>query len=520
MDKRKIPVLILPAAAIAVLAVILAVQLTHGRNAGQSAADTSVQVVAGTSSSGEEAGSESTAAAVQTTQESSTGQESTPAESDPQQEASEKGAAVDVTSLLSAGTVRETSDLTVGVDVSRYQGTIDWQKVAASGVQFAMIRVGYRTQVSGEIVKDPNAEYNLQQAIANQIKVGVYFFSTAISKEEAVQEADYVADLIAPYQITYPVAYNCEGFQNSGNRQNSLDQTARTSIADAFLQEIYKKGYTPMFYAAKNEMEGNARWDTGTLDKSYKIWVSQYPDQPYPQTAASTYAGTHAMWQYTNNATVSGISKPTDFNVAYFGYAETAAAKSSQTPRTATASAEALMTFTDVSDTVTAKSSVNLRDKPSQGSDAAVLFTLKNGDTAARTGTSSSGWSRLTYQNKTCYAVTSYLTTDLAAAQNTQQNTTAQSAAADQNTAAQTQQAADNNGIKTVFKAANDTVTAKIAVNLRSKPSVTNPEATVVATLKNGENVTRTGISDNGWSRVSYNGQTLYCISSYLVPVS
>ena len=129
------------------------------------------------------------------------------------------GASVDVTALLSAGNVAESGETTFGIDVARYQGTIDWSQVAASGVQFAMIRVGYRTQKTGEIVADTNAKYNMQEAQANGIKIGAYFFSTAVTTDEAVQEADWVADYISQYQITYPVAFNCEGFENADSRQ-------------------------------------------------------------------------------------------------------------------------------------------------------------------------------------------------------------------------------------------------------------------------------------------------------------
>lgn len=163
----------------------------------------------------------------------------------------ETGASVDVTALLSAGSVAESGETTFGIDVARYQGTIDWSQVAASGVQFAMIRVGYRTQKTGEIVADSNAKYNMQEAQANGIKVGAYFFSTAVTAEEAVQEADWVADYISQYQITYPVAFNCEGFENADSRQYAMTQSERTDMAIAFLNEIYNRGYTPMFYAAK-----------------------------------------------------------------------------------------------------------------------------------------------------------------------------------------------------------------------------------------------------------------------------
>ncbi len=102
-----------------------------------------------------------------------------------------------------------------GIDVAKYQGKIDWQKVKASGIDFAMIRVGYRTQKTGEIFEDPYARYNLQEAQKAGIKLGAYFFSTAITEEEARQEAVWVSQILAKYPITYPVAYNCEGFKDS-----------------------------------------------------------------------------------------------------------------------------------------------------------------------------------------------------------------------------------------------------------------------------------------------------------------
>ena len=209
------------------------------------------------------------------------------------------------------------------------------------------------------------------------------------------------------------------------------------------------------------------------------------------------------MWQYTNRGTVDGISKPVDVNVAYFGYEGTAQAQNTEAPEEVTADAEALMNFTQVSENVTAKDSTNLRNIPSQGEDSTIVYTLKNGETIARTGVSDSGWSRLELNGQTVYAVSSYLTTDLSY----------------QAPAAPSEEGAGSgDGLKTKFTERNDQVTAKIEVNLRTLPSVTNPDATVVATLHNGEYVTRTGINEEyGWSRVEYNGQTLYCISSYLM---
>lgn len=424
---------------------------------------------------------------------------------DPQTETMsiQQGTAVDVTELLSSGAVVETEKITLGIDVARYQGTIDWAQVAASGIEFAMVRVGYRTDSTREICADTNAKYNMQEAQKNGIKVGAYFFSTAASTAEAVEEADWVADYISQYQITYPVAYDCEGFDRPESAQYALSKTQRTDIAIAFLEQIYTRGYTPMFYASMGELTGEAKWETSRIENTYKIWVSQYPTAPYPQTAKSSYTGSHAMWQYTNQGTVAGIGRPVDVNIAYFGYEGEAEALSGETPEEVQADAEALMHFTEVNEEVTAKDSTNLRNIPSQGSDSAVVYTLPNGETILRTGISDSGWSRLTYNGQTVYAVSSYLTTDLSF----------------QTPQPQTQEGADSgDGLKTRFEERNEQVTAKVEVNLRTLPSVTNPDAAVAAVLHNGEYVTRTGINEAyGWSRVDYNGQTLYCISSYLI---
>lgn len=413
------------------------------------------------------------------------------------------GMEVNVAELLTAGDVAETEGLTVGVDVAKYQGTIDWQQVADAGIDFAMVRVGYRTQKTGEIAADSNARYNMQEAQAHGIKVGVYFFSTAVNVQEAVEEADWVADYVAQYRITYPVAYDCEGFADENSRQYSLTQAERTDVAMAFLNRIYERGYTPMFYAAREELLGDAKWDTSRLEQSYRIWMAWYADYLSPMDeGANAYVGDCAMWQYTNQGTVPGIGEKVDINVAYFAYEGTADAKSDIAPEYASADAEALMNFSEVNETVTAKERTNLRDIPSQGNDSTVIATITNGETATRTGVSSSGWSRVEYNGQVCYAVSSYLTTDLSY----------------QPPASGSQD--DGDGIKTQFAAVNDVVTAKIEVNLRTLPSVTNPDSAVVAVLHNGETVTRTGINNEyGWSRVEYNGQTLYCISSYLTSV-
>lgn len=225
------------------------------------------------------------------------------------------------TKVESFGTtdVIETDEITYGIDVAKYQGTIDWQQVAASGVDFVMVRVGNRTLEDGMINEDPTARYNIEEASKYGIKVGVYFFSTAVNEKEALEEADWVAEFISEYQISYPVAYNCEGFGKTENRQYSLSKTQRTDLAIVFLDRINEYGYRPMFYGAKNELEDDKKWETSRLENLYKIWVAQYPSVPYPTTEASTYAGKYDMWQHTNRGIVPGIQTAVDMNVAYFG---------------------------------------------------------------------------------------------------------------------------------------------------------------------------------------------------------
>lgn len=461
----------------------------------------------GTNLSGEEGNMEGENTAGNDAAQDNPAQNDEEAAEDPQsarnQVSSDQGAQTEITRVLISDAAAETEQQTMGIDVSRYQGNIDWQEVASSGIEFAMVRVGYRTRKTGEIIEDSTAKYNLQEATANGIKVGAYFFSTAVSEAEAVEEAQWVVDFIDQYKITYPVAFNCEGYESTDSRQYSLTVEERTGIAKAFLNEIYDSGYTPMFYASKNEMEGDSQWLASELEKSYKVWVSWYPAVAYPETPAATYSGKHAMWQYTNNGKVAGIDYAVDVNVAYFGYESEAEAKDNTAPERVEANVEEGFNFSEVNETVTAKNETNLRNIPSQGEDSVVKYTLKNGETATRTGVSPSGWSRVIFNGETYYAVSSYLTTDLTV-----------------KTPEPTQAPAADDGIKTEFEARDEKVSPKMEVNLRTLPSVTNPESVVVVKLPYGSVVRRTGINtDVGWSRVEYEGQTLYCVSSYVFVV-
>lgn len=387
----------------------------------------------------------------------------------------------------------ETDEITTGIDVSEFQGNIDWKAVADSGIDFAMIRVGYRGMKNGEIKEDACAKYNLQEASKNGLKIGAYFFSTAVTEEEAKEEAEWTKNLLSGYPVTYPVAYNCEGFQNPSSRQFDLSVEERTKLADAFLESIKEGSYTGMFYAAKNELDDNNLWNADDLSLNYRICVAQYSDQTWPEKTKSDYTGDHVMWQYTNQGKMDGIKGAVDFNVAYFGYSQSQQAVDANGADQVEANVEVGVNFTEVEEQVTAKDEVNLRSTMEQGSDDNIVGSMKNGETAVRTGVGNNGWSRIIYNGQTVYCVSNYLTTDLGYV-TPQEN---------------------ESEFKTKFTDVSENVTAKEVTNLRNRPSVESPSE-VIAELKNGEVIVRTGVSNEGWSRVEYNGQTLYCISSYL----
>lgn len=421
---------------------------------------------------------------------------------DPQVNAAADGEQIEANQWITSMSAYETGDVTYGIDVAKYQGIIDWQQVADAGIDFAMIRVGYRTQSTGVICEDPIAKYNMQEATAAGIQIGAYFFSTAITEDEAIEEAKWVTNFIASYPITYPVAYNCEGFSDSGNRQYGMSNADRTDMAIAFLDYIAGADYTPMFYASKNELTNSYQWDTDRLSSKYKIWVAQYG----AGMEKADYSGDHAMWQYTNQGRVDGIGQNIDLNIAYFSYSQSATQKSDVKAATVEANLASLVNFTDVNETVTAKEVTNLRSEPSSRSDSTIVVQLKNGETVTRTGVGSNGWSRLDYNGQVVYAITSFLTTD-SNYQPTQADTTPVV------TNKFTEQAEDGSTI--TYTIANENITAKETTNLRSTPSTASGD-TIVGSLSYGQTAVRVGVGDNGWSKLEYNGQTVYAMTKYL----
>lgn len=198
----------------------------------------------------------------------------------------------------------------VGVDVSSYQEEIDWQQVAQSGVEFAMIRVGYRGYSKGVVMPDKNFEQNIQGALDAGLEVGVYFFSQATNVWEAQEEADYVLDAIKSYNITYPVAFDWEFISgNSEARTSGMKADEVTRCAGAFCDMIAKEGYTPLIYF--NQDMGYLTYELDSLT-DYGFWLAEYNAKP-------SFYYSFDLWQYSHRATVPGIEGSVDLNLDFRG---------------------------------------------------------------------------------------------------------------------------------------------------------------------------------------------------------
>ncbi len=196
----------------------------------------------------------------------------------------------------------------MGIDVSKWNGTIDWTAVKNSGVNYVIIRCGYRGSSTGALIQDPKFKANIQGASAAGIKVGVYFFTQAVNEVEAVEEASMVLNLIKGQKLSYPVFIDVE---SSGGRADGLDKNTRTAVVNAFCKTIQNGGYKAGIYANKTWFE--SKMNTSALS-GYKIWLAQY-------AAAPTYKATrYDMWQYTSKGSVSGIKGNVDMNLSYLAY--------------------------------------------------------------------------------------------------------------------------------------------------------------------------------------------------------
>ena len=232
-------------------------------------------------------------------------------------------------------TLYEFNGMRKGIDVSAHQQVINWDLVKTSGIEFAMIRVGYRGWGSGTIIEDKYFERNIREAKRVGIKVGVYFYSGAINTSEAIEEAQFVINKVRNYSLDYPIAFDFEDFENTESRYYKLDKNQRTDISIAFLEMVKRHGYTPMMYGNPNYFNNERYFDTSRIVTQYKVWLAHYY---WADSARNQYSdfvnflasgkktgysyegkqGTIDMWQFSSEGIISGINGRVDLNISYF----------------------------------------------------------------------------------------------------------------------------------------------------------------------------------------------------------
>lgn len=200
----------------------------------------------------------------------------------------------------------------IGADLSKYNNDVDFMALKESGIDYVMIRLGSRGYGSGQITPDEKFVENMTKAAEAGLETGVYFFSQAVTAEEAVEEANYVIQSLGTFQITYPVAFDMEYVENDKARIEALSREEKTTVAKAFLDTVKNAGYKPMVYGTKE-------WLIKQVDLTkltgYDIWLSDQgtkPDYPYQ----------FQMWQYTLEGSVGGVEGDVDLNISFVDYSE------------------------------------------------------------------------------------------------------------------------------------------------------------------------------------------------------
>lgn len=196
-----------------------------------------------------------------------------------------------------------------GIDVSSHNQQIDWQAVAASGVDFAYIRAGYRGYTEGKIWEDERFDQNIEEATKAGLDVGVYFFSQAIIEQEAREEADWVIEAAQDYQLRYPIAFDLEENGVEDERIARLTQAEATKIAQVFCNRIRERGYEAIIYGNNFWLDGH--YDLAALIDTYDLWYADYANKP-------GQAYRFRIWQYTSTGDVPGISGSVDRNLCFY----------------------------------------------------------------------------------------------------------------------------------------------------------------------------------------------------------
>ncbi len=196
-----------------------------------------------------------------------------------------------------------------GIDVSEYQGDIDWAAVRADGIDFAILRVGLRGYgTSGTIYTDDNFDKNIRGCHKNGIKAGVYFYSQAINIDEALQEAEFTLDAVSGYNLEYPIVFDWENESDVEMRTDNVSSSELSAIATAFCNRIVEAGYKTAVYM--NLDNAYLKYDLSDLP-NYPLWFASVES-----TVPELYYH-FAMWQYTHKGSVSGIDSNVDMNIAF-----------------------------------------------------------------------------------------------------------------------------------------------------------------------------------------------------------
>lgn len=200
----------------------------------------------------------------------------------------------------------------VGVDISKADGYVDFNKLKKAGIDFVMLRVGARGYSSGQLVIDEYFSDNIKRATDAKLEVGLYFFSQAITEAEAIEEALVVLQQLEGYTIKYPIAFDMEYVDNDTSRVEGISRADKTTIAKAFLDTVRLGGYEPMIY-------GDKQWLIKQIDLSkltgYDVWLSQIEDVP-------DYPYRFSMWQYSRDASIDGISGYANLDISFIDYSE------------------------------------------------------------------------------------------------------------------------------------------------------------------------------------------------------
>lgn len=202
----------------------------------------------------------------------------------------------------------------VGVDISKHNGTVNFRSMKAAGIDYVMIRLGARGYSTGQLSLDDNFVENIEDAIDAGLDIGIYFYSQAVTLEEATQEVNFVVQNLTPYKehINYPLAFDMESVPNDKARIDGLSREDKTAISAAFLSGVQAAGYIPMLY-------GNKEWLIKNIDlaqlQNYDVWLSEdedIPDYPYQYT----------MWQYTTTGVLNGITGDANLNLCFVSYSD------------------------------------------------------------------------------------------------------------------------------------------------------------------------------------------------------